>query len=131
MSWIDLLDNSHFLGTLFPKEAPSLSDIRVHRIQLHQDGPVLLLDFDLNHYPASPPAKWLADSFNTVKLRLMGIEIRHVAMTGWSASNVGRLEFAQNAESTTIKFRAPECSLDAELLCIRVDGVSAYHNQIE
>jgi hypothetical protein len=128
MSWIKLLDNSHFLETLFPNAPPALSCIRVHGVQFHQDGPVLLIDFDLNSYPKSPPAKWLSGEFNTVQVRLMGIDIRELTMTGWSTNNVGRLEFARDEDRTTVKFDAPGCSLQVDAMFVRVDRVSAYHN---
>jgi len=70
MSWLDLIDNARFLSKLFPDQPPSLSAIRLHEIQLHQDGPRIILRLDLNEYPASPPDKWSVADCNTVQVPL-------------------------------------------------------------
>lgn len=38
MSWIDALDGNQFLKSLYPSGAPALDAVRLHEVQLHQDG---------------------------------------------------------------------------------------------
>jgi hypothetical protein len=128
MSWLDCVDESVFLKELFPDAAPLLTAVRLHEVQFHQDGPRAILRFDLNEFPETPPAKWRAAQSNTVQVRLMGIGISAMHMTGWAANNIGLLAIERGADDVRVAFDSSECSLRAVFEYLRVDGVSAFHS---
>ena len=127
-SWIDTLDDNHFLRTLFPAEAPALDPIRLHEVQLHQDGPAVSLRFDLQAYPQQPPAKWQTARSNTVQVRLVGIGVREMAIRGWSRNNVGRLVLNGPVNGIVVEFDAAGCRISGVFDRLRVDSVSAYRD---
>jgi len=129
MSWIDLLDDNRFLRTLFPEGDPSLASTRLHELQLHQDGPSVVLRFDLDAYPSQPPAKWQAAQSNTVQVRLVGVGIPELEIRAWSRNNVGRLRIERREPGIEIAFSADGCHVAAVVDHLRVDSVTAYRNQ--
>ncbi|MCG8417238.1 MAG: immunity 50 family protein [Proteobacteria bacterium] len=130
MSWIDALDNNYFLKTLYPTGAPILDALRLHEVQLHQDGPAISLRFDLNEYPAQPPAKWQAAKSNTVQVRLMGIGVREFVIHGWTSNNIGRLVIKDGTDSIILEFEADKCHMTAVFNHLRVDSVTAYRDEL-
>lgn len=128
MSWIDLLDENHFLRALFPQADPSLAEIRLHEVQLQQDGPVILLRLDLREYPDKPPVKWAAAQHNTVQVRLMGVGIHALTIRDWSTDNVGRLDIEPHAHGRKVQFEASACHIEAVVQHLRVAGVTAYQD---
>jgi hypothetical protein len=129
MSWINTLDDNRFLKTLFPNGAPLLDAIRLHEVQLHQDGPSVTLRLDLNEYPEEPPAKWLSTASNTVQIRLAGIGVEKFVIRGWASNNVGRLVIKGEARGVTIEFDAGECHMMANFDHLRIDSVTAYRDE--
>ena len=99
------------------------------RIEFRQDGPVMLIAFDLAEYPRAPPAKWHAD-FNTAQVCVMCIGLRSSTVANWSTNNVGTLCFEPLATGVGVRFRSPRCELAADAHSIRVDEVSAYRNLV-
>jgi len=126
MSWIDGLDGNHFLRSLFPDGDPPLDAVRVHEIQLHQDGPSLALRFDLSVYPEQPPAKWRAAGSNTVQLRLVADGVTDLVIRGWSLNNVGRLSI--HGRPGLLEFETGTCNVTAKAEHLRVDTVTAHRN---
>jgi hypothetical protein len=128
MSWLDSVDESVFLRQLFPNAVPPLAAVRLYEVQFHQDGPRVIFLFDLKAFPDNPPAKWRAAHSNTVQVRLMGIGITEMQMTGWAANNVGVFTIERAAEGVRVEFDSSECNLRAVFEYLRVDGVSAYRS---
>ena len=128
MSWIELLDDNAFLVSLYGTAVPSLGAIRVHEVDLHQDGPSVTIRFDLDRYPATPPMKWQQAGYDTVQLQISGITITALRLDGWSANNVGRLDITRTPPHTEVTFRSPGCSLSMTALHLRVSKVTAYRS---
>jgi hypothetical protein len=129
MSWIDLLDNNHFLRTLFPAGGPSLEAVRLHEVLLHQDGPSVSLRFDLNEYPARPPEKWHAAKGNVVQVRLAGVGVRYFALKGWAGNNIGTLILDEAAVGVVLEFDSGECRMTAAFDHLRIDAVTSYRDE--
>ena len=129
MSWIDEAADNYFLKMLYPMASPLLDAVRLHEVKLHQDGPVVSLRFDLNEYPAQPPAKWQAVKSNTVQVCLDGIGVREFAMRGWALNNVGRLVVKKGGSGIIVEFDADECHITAAFDHLRVASVTAYWDE--
>lgn len=126
MDWIDLIGSTEFLRKLFPK-APSLHDVRVFEIGLHQDGPRVLIRFDLNEFPAEPPAKWVHSRANRVQIRLMAIGVRELEIRGWSANNIVDIEVAAaSPDGVRVVAQGDGFCLNGHFDHVITDGVSAY-----
>lgn len=128
MSWIDVLDDKHFLRALFPDADPRLEGVRLHEIGLHQDGPAISLRFDLNEYPLQAPAKWQLTRANTVQVRLVGEGIMDLAISGWTLNNVGKLLIEPSDRGIRLEFAGGGCRITATVTRVRVVKVSAYLN---
>lgn len=126
MDWIDLIGRAEFLRQLFP-QAPSLQGLRLFEVDLHQDGPRVLLRFDLRAFPEHPPAKWVKDQANRVQVRLLGVGVRALEVRGWTANNIVDIEVAA-APPTGRRFvaRGAGFSLEAVFEHLELTGVSAY-----
>lgn len=129
MSWIEFLDNNGFLGQLYPDGAPSLETVRLHELQLLQDGPTVSLRFDLSEYPSTPPEKWCAARANTLQVRLLGIGVQKLEILGWTSNNLGRLILRQVPMGLLAEFQCDECRVVAVFDHIRVDSVAAYRDE--
>ncbi|MCY1019273.1 Imm50 family immunity protein [Pyxidicoccus sp. MSG2] len=128
MDWIDSIERAVFLRSLFP-EAPSLHGVRVLELGLHQDGPRVLIRFDLNEFPARPPAKWGQSQANRVQLRLMGIGVRRLEVRGWSANSIVDIEVTPaTSDGVGLVARGEGFSLEAVFDHLSLDGVSAYQD---
>jgi hypothetical protein len=126
MSWISLLDGSHFLSLLFPGEPPSLESVELHEIKLESDGPVVRLRFDLPDFPASPPRKWVDQKFNVVQVEIMGIGVRSISLNGWSHNNIASIRLTKEGSEIQLRVRGDTVVVDATFGHIRVAKVSAY-----
>jgi hypothetical protein len=130
MSWIDLVDNNYFLRMLYPSGDPSLDAIQMHEIVLHQDGPTVSLRFNLNEYPATPPAKWRSAQANTVQLRIAGTGVRQLVLTGWSTTNIGQLTIMKASGVVVVEFDGGDSRLNASFDFLSVESVDAYHHDL-
>jgi hypothetical protein len=127
MSWIDTLNDNVFLRALFPQSDPSLNATRLHELRLHQDGPAILLRFDLEDYPEQPPAKWQSGNGNTVQVCLEGSGVRDVRIVGWTLSNVGCLTIKKGT-LVSLEFDAGACNVIAAVEHLRVAAVTSYQD---
>ncbi len=126
MDWIDLVGSGEFLRKLFPR-APSLRGVRVLEVDLHQDGPRALIRFDLNEFPEQPPTKWMQSHANKVQVRLMGIGIRDLGVSGWSANNVADIQvLAAGSDGVRFIANGPGFHFNGDFEHLAVDSVSAY-----
>jgi hypothetical protein len=69
--WLECVDFSEKLTALYP-EPPALDEVYLHEVRLHQDGPHLVLRFDLKTCPPTLPAKGVGNTIQ-VTLELWGI----------------------------------------------------------
>lgn len=126
MRWLEHVDESIFLRQLYPEVDPDLSCVRLHELQLHQDGPRVILRFDLTEFPSAPPPKWRAAQSNIVQVRLMGIGVAAIRIAGWAANNLGSMRIERGGSGIDIEFSSAECRAIATVEHLRVDSVSAY-----
>ncbi|WP_434385794.1 Imm50 family immunity protein [Melittangium boletus] len=126
MDWIDVLDRPVFLRTLFPV-APPLRKVRIFELRLHQDGPRVMLRFDLNDFPAEPPEKWVAAKANTAQVTLGCTGVRDLEIQGWTVDNLADIEMVREAPGRlSLSAVAPGFLLKAHCQVIWTDSVSGY-----
>jgi hypothetical protein len=126
MTWTEVLEGAEFLRKLFP-EPPSLEGVRIFSIALNQDGPTVLLGFDLKEFPAQPPPKWVEAEANRVQLKLMAIGVRQLEIHGWTANNIAQVEIAAvSGGGVRIQAVAEGFSFLGLFDHLRLDTLSAY-----
>ncbi|MFY0575471.1 Imm50 family immunity protein [Cystobacter fuscus] len=131
MDWIDSIGGAEFLRKLF-SQPPSLHGVRVIDFGLQQDGPRVLISFDLNEYPDEPPAKWVQAQANRVQIRLMGIGVRELELRGWSANNIADIKVTAAApDAVALICHGDGFFLKAIFDHLAIDRVSAYRDETE
>ena len=128
MNWTQLLKNPEAIAQIFGS-APSLEQVKIAEIVFHEDGPRLLLRFDVTTFPTNPPEKWLKGGFNQAQLRLMCLGVRSVTQRGWGTTNRVDIDLSVD-EPNRIRLitRNGQLQLDALFDILVVDGVTAYRN---
>ena len=83
-AWTDHIIDSRPIKDIFDEHCPSLTNVNLHEVTLHQDGPTLLLrfDLDLSEFPTDPPKKWVTQRANTVQLRLKALDVKELSIIG-------------------------------------------------
>jgi immunity protein 50 of polymorphic toxin system len=131
MAWMDLLDKAVFLRKLYPVE-PSLRKVRVHEVGLLEYGPTVNIRFDLNDFPAAPPAKWIQACANTVQVRLMCIGVLDLELRGWTSNIIADIDIARSEERGLIVTASAEgVRFRGVFEFIWVDAVSGYTQNLK
>src|SRR4051812_4684244 len=65
MKWIDFLDNPESVNHIF-ESTPPLEKVQVIELLYHQDGPRVMIRFDISSFPDKPPEKWILNGYNRV-----------------------------------------------------------------
>lgn len=86
-SWTDYLVDTRYIDSIYHKDKPNLNNVDIHEVIFHRDGPKISIRMNLNEFPVSPPAKWIAQKFNTVQIILTFVDIEDVSMSGWVDTN--------------------------------------------
>jgi hypothetical protein len=128
MTWTRHADRNEFFLQLFP-DSPSLRDVRVLELGLHEDGPALSMTVNLNDFPTSPPAKWKEQSANRVQVRLVFFAMTSVQLTGWGTNNVCDIEIEKRDGRIRVNAAGGAWKLTAESEHLRLDRVSGYWDE--
>ncbi|WP_394845131.1 immunity 50 family protein [Pendulispora brunnea] len=127
MDWIDSIGQSEFLRKLFPA-APILRGVRLHELTFHQDGPRVLIRFDLNDFPCEPPSKWIQARANRVQVRLLAVGVRELELRGWSSNNIVDFDFSPHSKGILLTAQGRELYMRAAVDHLTADGISAYQD---
>jgi hypothetical protein len=131
MSWLDLIDRNEALKAVFGTTVPHLDSVRLHEVTLHQDGPTIVLRFDLSEFPKDAPMKWLKAGHNTVQVRLVLDDVCQTRIEGWTTNNVGNLSVGSNVPAgVRVEFLAGQATLFVVSRFARLDGVSGYCDSV-
>lgn len=127
--WTHSVDGAEGLRAIFKDVEPSLAAVRLHEVTLHQDGPTVVLRFDLAELPSAPPSKWQKAGLNTVQLKLALEGVRDVTMVGWGKNNVGPIEIrSAEPQGLEVAFTGEESRVRVTCDIARIDRVSAYYD---
>ncbi len=127
MSWVSFLSNSKPIESVY-SEPPPLTDVRLHEVRLHQDGPRLSLRIELGSYPLDPPQHWLSAKCNRVQITLMVIGVTNLSLGGWSTDNVGDIEFGRDGHGLTLSLLRSQMQLACNGDFLEVEKLSAYRS---
>lgn len=83
-TWLDALDDDRGVRAIYGNKIPPLGPVKIHEVSMHNEGPRVMLRFDLTDYPENPPKKWVDQGFNVVQVQLMLVGILDFSLQGWS-----------------------------------------------
>jgi hypothetical protein len=127
--WIEHVLNPKALTSIYPTQAPSLAQVRLHELAILCGNDLQCrLQFDLRDFPVGAPAKWVQRQCNTVQLtlRLIQATIDHCVIP--SGSGVGDLSITYEAPSFQVEFRTQLQGVvfRATATWIHVDSIVGY-----
>jgi hypothetical protein len=130
--WIDHVLNPKTLTSIYPVQAPSLGQVRLHELAILSGGDLQCrLRFDLPDYPLNAPVKWVQQQYNTVQLTLSFIQatINHCAIP--SGSGVGDLRIKYEEDRFHVEFYTPVQGsvFQATATWVHVDKITGYLNR--
>lgn len=125
MTWTECLGNSLPITSIYPK-IPSLNNVRLHEVRLHQDGPTVSLRFDLDSYPDNPPAKWVVGGYNRAQLTLMLIGVFSLQIQGWELDNIGHIALVRSNEVVRLEFAGGTTQIVCSSQFVEVEKISGY-----
>ena len=103
MDWTSFLTDSRSINALYSRP-PSLHKIRVPEVRLHQDGPTVSIQFDVEEMPEIIPKKWLAAKANRVQITLLLIDIVELTISDWRRDNLGAIVVTGDEGSVNVRF---------------------------
>lgn len=120
------IGQSQFLARI----APDLdtSDVELHELSLHRDGPALRVRFDLPRTISSErwPKAWHAQQANTVQVTLLCVGVRSVAIDGWATTVRGALTVDDAGATLRVSFAGERSHLELVADALVVEAVSAH-----
>lgn len=69
MNYWNELDGSTFFNKVFTTSI-SIGEVQLFTLNIDNDRPVAILEFDISEYPDTPPIKWKQSGFNTCRIGL-------------------------------------------------------------
>ncbi len=100
----------------------------MHEVRTGQDGPTVLLRFDLNQFPDNPPPKWRARGGNTVQVNLICTDVHKFELHGWTTDNIGELGARRIGSLIDVQFVGDSCQIDAKFGHLQFGDITAYHD---
>ncbi|WP_055105780.1 Imm50 family immunity protein [Paenibacillus ihumii] len=89
--WYKVLERNNFLVSLY-EQVPELKDVRIAEVNIHDEGRVVAVKFDMPYYAERPPKKWVELGENTVAVRIDLSAIQEITL------NSGSFDFKANIE---------------------------------
>ena len=122
--WVDCVQNPEAITSLYDAP-PNLSNILLHRIDLHESGWVCRVVLVTSELPVRRPQRW--EDCNVVHIELGMMEITELEIVGWPWERFGsatavRSESKVVFEAAGVGFRVKVGSTAAMFLC-SVKGV--------
>jgi hypothetical protein len=127
-TWLDSLVDARPVRAIFGSAIPSLTQVALHEVRLHRDGPRVLLRFDLADFPAEPPRKWVAQRANVVQLELSLIGIESFILSGWSSEPTVDLSISSDGGLVRVAASGGPITLGVDAESAVVTAISAYQN---
>ena len=127
-SWTDSLLDAAPVKAIFGPNLPTLAGIELHEINLHRDGPRVMLRFDLQDFPVHPPEKWSSAGFNRVQIRLLALGVQLLQVVGLQ-SNM-KVDLSINKDGPLVRLCGDNGTIRFELIAeaVIVESISAYRD---
>lgn len=130
MKFWNELDGSIFFNKVFTTPIP-IGEVTLFSLNIDNNRPVIILEFDITEYPETPPTKWKQSGFNTCRIGLncsniQGLLIKNIPtkkkLTITITNEGGNFRVRAENDESIIEFTTKH-----SLLC----GPSAYLNSLE
>ncbi|UTR16387.1 immunity 50 family protein [Salipaludibacillus sp. LMS25] len=113
--WYEVLERNHFLISLYDS-VPELKNVRISELNIHDEGQVVAVLFDMPVYADNPPKKWNNIESNTVKVRIDFSAIQELSLTSSSLDYKGNIDIYRD---------------ESELITVKIDGTLKAHIKAE
>ena len=126
-SWRKFTMNPEAIASVFGEFDPSLSDVKLSKGEFSDEGPTLLLSFEINDYPSNPPTRWNRAPSNLVVIQLQCLGVQSLSM-GMN-SEFGKISCQMSKdEGGLIEIHISGNSTTALVRCgfIRINHVTPY-----
>jgi hypothetical protein len=130
--WIDHVLNPKTITSIYPAQAPSLGQVRLHELAIICGSDLQCrLRFDLPDFPLDAPAKWVQQHCNTVQLTLSFLQatIEHCAIP--NGNGIGELRIRYEEDHFQVEFHTPSHGsvFRAAATWVHVDKIAGYLTQ--
>lgn len=126
VDWIDLLLDAMSLKALFGTSLPSLNNVNLHEITLDRDGPRVLLRFDLDDFPKTPPKKWVDAGYTRVQLVIAAFVVHEVLISGWNTTNKVDMKVEKIGDLIAVSAKNDAVSFTIKAEFFNLRSVSGY-----
>lgn len=126
-NWTDSLENPDALLAIYGNSVPTLRGVVLHEMTVNRDGPRLMLRFDVNTFPETPPKKWVVSGFNRVQIKLLAVGVQKFSAEGFDADGAIDLTIASE-NGVRVDGRSKTMSFSINALILHVDRISAYRD---
>lgn len=89
--WYETLDKNKFLVSLYG-QVPELKNVRIAEVNIHDEGRIIAIIFDMPYYAEFPPEKWVELNSNTVSVRVDLSAVHEIKLDS------GKLDYRANIE---------------------------------
>ncbi|WP_369810634.1 Imm50 family immunity protein [Hymenobacter cheonanensis] len=131
--WQEKVMNPQLIKSLFKDDYLSLERIKVSDIRFVIRGTLIcILNYDLENYLTSPPAKWVAKGYNTVQMQLSLIQatVSIAELSGSSAAGTLSIECVEDGFDVAYVNHENDNKLVLHCSWIHVDKVEGYAQSI-
>ena len=126
--WLDFVQGKEGLERIFGNK-PYGSIVELRRISF--EDCTTIIEFDLQEWPENPPAKWLAQKFNTIQVKLAIGGCAEINFKDWAQANIGVFRIKELNSGVLLSFKFVSnsgayfsCVCDALL----ISSISSYTN---
>ncbi|RZU30225.1 immunity protein 50 of polymorphic toxin system [Streptomyces sp. BK022] len=123
--WLTHLVNPQGLRAVYGAAPPPLTAVRLHRLDLRDEGPALTFHLDLP-YPAEPPRKWAAQGFDTVQIELSFTGLSALTLHGFGTEITADVTLTAVGGGVAVHVTAPEITLEAVARTVYLAALRAY-----
>ncbi|MGV9319727.1 Imm50 family immunity protein [Streptomyces sp. NPDC003660] len=125
MSWTSLIHNPQGITAVYGGDPPPLSSVRIREVSLREDGPTVVLRFDLPVFPNEAPKKWVTQGFNTVQLEISFSGIRSLVIEGLGTEVVADVALSEG-DGVTLVVASSAMRVEAVAQTAFLSNISAY-----
>jgi hypothetical protein len=127
--WTSYVENPEAVTSTFGEE-PSLSSVRLMKIELLEDGPTVNVNLALRDYPRNPPQRWSRVAANAVTLTLQLLGASQISIDGWGTDNVADCIIEDNGnDERQVIITGSEFRTQMICLGIRVARIEGYQRK--
>ncbi|WP_374019572.1 Imm50 family immunity protein [Paenibacillus thiaminolyticus] len=101
--WYEVLERNNFIVSLY-EQVPELKDVRIAEVNIHDEGRIVAVKFDMPYYAERPPKKWVELGDNTVAVRIDLSAIQEITLSSRSFDYRANIEiFKDEADLIVVK----------------------------